>query len=794
MITPILLDYPILSLFLKFMMASTALLGGVWLLEKVKIIDTPDASEMAWKLAIIASFVALLPVSLSSTSFIIPVNAVEVEWATTKNTHAVSPTVNHPEKGITLSSEPGVLEVPDFNTPPQSEPTPAFPTNGNITWPENIGETNLVSPGKILAFSWLVLALVALAALLVSYRRAIGNLGSRIRVPAEHSANQALRSVCERADIRHVPYLSRSSEINSPVCLPRREICLPDWAFEDMADDALKSLIAHELAHMVRYDPAKIIALQTLCRIFFFQPLFALARRRIEDTAELAADEWAAKQLANASAVAEALYTCAKRITEKRQTQWGLAMAGDKSILKHRIERLISAKNGSFLGAGTGKRTMIVTGMAVLVLAVPGVEFASALNPGNPEPAFSGITDIALAPPVHEDDGGQTDSSFHIESDDGGHESGNLSWNDKNRSIKVSWEGRFSFSEDEKSVSSVSPGSFLSITSGKGADRRRIRYENNDGTLEIDYWEGNKKRVLDKSGERWLAETLETLLQVTAIDMENRVHRYLAAGGTDGALDKMAKLRSAYVKREFLTHLTREASFTDGQLKQLFRMISTLESDFEIRLSMGALLEAGLINEGNLQQALDLANGIDSDYEMRLTLVPLIDRFVMSDDALNKVLSLASKLDSDYELRLLLSSAMSRNDFSENNQKKLLKLAESLESDYELRLVLTHYASIGRTQGAMTGLLLTATNSIEGDYEKRLALAAIIEQSEMNKSAWTTAIQLAETIGGDYEKRMILSQIKERLPDDKNLEKAWLKAAETISGDHERKLLLEQRH
>ena len=46
------------------------------------------------------------------------------------------------------------------------------------------------------------------------------------------------------------------------------------------------------------------------------------------------------KQLSSANAVAEALYTCAKKITQKRQIQWGLAMAGDKSILRQRVERL----------------------------------------------------------------------------------------------------------------------------------------------------------------------------------------------------------------------------------------------------------------------------------------------------------------------------------------------------------------------------------------------------------------------------------------------------------------------
>ena len=60
MIEQIIIDLPIIGLFKKFMIASTCLLGGVWLMEKIGIINTPDIAEMAWKLAIAASFIAIL--------------------------------------------------------------------------------------------------------------------------------------------------------------------------------------------------------------------------------------------------------------------------------------------------------------------------------------------------------------------------------------------------------------------------------------------------------------------------------------------------------------------------------------------------------------------------------------------------------------------------------------------------------------------------------------------------------------------------------------------------------------
>ena len=62
-------EVPFVSLFIKFMIASTVLLGAVWLMEKIKLINRPDLAEMAWKAAIAGSFIALVPIAdfMSST-------------------------------------------------------------------------------------------------------------------------------------------------------------------------------------------------------------------------------------------------------------------------------------------------------------------------------------------------------------------------------------------------------------------------------------------------------------------------------------------------------------------------------------------------------------------------------------------------------------------------------------------------------------------------------------------------------------------------------------------------------
>ena len=864
MIDQIILDLPILALFLKFMLASTMLLGGVWLLEKIGVINSPDMSESAWKLAIFASFVALLPVSFTSNNLIIPINETVVgEYVgQPENQQFIPQAAPQPEPVLderpVLRSNSGaelvspevqqrIEEVREQFQQPVAVDAQAKPESPIVPEPAEQSPGFAPGPDTVLIAVWVSLALIALMALVASYSRAIKSLGDRTRVPAEHHANRTLRALCEQVDIRHVPYLSRSSAINSPVCLPRREICLPDWAFEEMDEKALDSLIAHELAHMLRRDPVMMIFTQTLCRVFFFQPLFALARRRLEDNAELAADQWAATHLSTARAVANALYTCAQKITEKRQLQWGLAMAGDKSILKQRVERLLKAEGSSFDTAGRIKRGGIAAILLAAVVSLPSVEFATAMSAGHPHDIpdeeeidrmvrrlerdiarevrplereilravkplegeiarevaaatadavrmAASAAEIAAeasaeaAAEIAEELARHPEIRHHFETD-GGFQSGNMQWGDNNETVKVSWDGRFELTDDERGIKRIRRDGQLNIRTEDSDGRRRIRMENDRGELETTYWVDGRRTELDADGEKWLAETIQKLVRHTAIDMENRIERYLEQGGTKLAFKKFDELETDYVRRIFASVLVDEAKLDNSDTKKLLKALKVIDSDYEMRLVLAVMLDEGLITKDTLDEALALTTGIESDYELRLTLTPMLEEFAFDDRNMKQVLERANSIESDYELRLLLAAAMDAGRLSDTNQKLLVKAASSIDSDYELRLVIGQFADEADMDADLTKDLLAAIGTMDSDYEKRLALSSILDEGRMTEENWLLAIDLASRIDGDYEKRLILSQIKDDMPRDSKIESAFWDAAETISGDYERELL-----
>src|SRR5207248_1998009 len=63
-------------------------------------------------------------------------------------------------------------------------------------------------------------------------------------------------------------------------------IVLPDRAAEDLPDDELRALLAHELAHLVRGDAGWLFVSRMICSCLAFQPLNHLARREWQRAAE----------------------------------------------------------------------------------------------------------------------------------------------------------------------------------------------------------------------------------------------------------------------------------------------------------------------------------------------------------------------------------------------------------------------------------------------------------------------------------------------------------------------------
>jgi beta-lactamase regulating signal transducer with metallopeptidase domain len=135
-------------------------------------------------------------------------------------------------------------------------------------------------------------------------------------------------------------------------------VFLPVSAVTGLSENQLRSVIAHELAHIKRLDPFVNVFQIIVETLLFYHPAVWWLNKRIRAEREHCCDEVAVSICGNAVEYARAL-----TLMEEWRRAPALAMAANASPLRERIVRVLGLKT-----LGTGMRTLGLTG-SILCLA-----------------------------------------------------------------------------------------------------------------------------------------------------------------------------------------------------------------------------------------------------------------------------------------------------------------------------------------------------------------------------------------------------------------------------------------
>ncbi|MEE8583714.1 MAG: M56 family metallopeptidase [Acidobacteriota bacterium] len=164
-------------------------------------------------------------------------------------------------------------------------------------------------------------------------------LRGRKEVPASRMA-AILERLCRQAGLVRRVRLTFSDRISGPMVLGRCEVCVPFRAEQSLQSEQQESLLAHELAHIVRRDSRWLLGSALLERLFFFQPLNWVARRRLQEEAEYLCDDWAVGQTGQGVDLARCLAQVACWIDSRPDPLLAPGMADRPSIFVSRVRRL----------------------------------------------------------------------------------------------------------------------------------------------------------------------------------------------------------------------------------------------------------------------------------------------------------------------------------------------------------------------------------------------------------------------------------------------------------------------
>ncbi|MCP3920778.1 MAG: M56 family metallopeptidase [bacterium] len=364
---------PLTAWLVTFLLHSTLLLGAVWI--AARWIRTPAVRDVLWKSTLVG---ALLTTSLHG----------RIGIATTDIPLLAPPDgVAAGVLGLGLDGVQGVegtREAGRAATRGQDVPAAALDVGAVVTW------------------SWIAVSVILLATLAGAHGRRARLFRTR-RGLARGPLLAVLRTLAREMTPATRVRLSESDAIGSPVALGRSEVCVPSRAGTEMTPGEQQAMLAHELAHIARRDPAWLLFAHVLERVFFFQPLVRVVRKCMQEDAEYVCDELATRHIDEPVDLARSLARVAEWIGPKRSTELVPAMVTRTSGLVARVERIVQAGDGTRARSTRSAMGAMLVATGILACAGPGVRGS---GDGAPAPEESEVEIAAMI-----SDSGETPAS-----------------------------------------------------------------------------------------------------------------------------------------------------------------------------------------------------------------------------------------------------------------------------------------------------------------------------------------------------------------------------------------------
>ena len=626
----------------------------------------------------------------------------------------------------------------------------------------------------VLFGAWLAGALVALFRLFAGLMRLRADLARAVPiVRADVVAD--LAALAAQAGVAP-PRLLQLAQLPGPIAAPGARIVLPAWALDTLDRAQLRAMLAHELGHVARADAQWKLLIAGWQALLWFVPPAAIARRRLDEIAELACDAFAANHTGDERSLAECLATCAEHHVPGEALQLAPAMAARPSALIRRIDRLLEGVHMEASESRAVPRTVAALALLGAVFCLPLV----GLDAGRAEAAAT----APAAPPAADKKGSSTHSSVSVMSDDDGNDTMTISLSDDSHKFKARVEGKIAFNDDETDVTGIGGAGTATFEETAGGVTRRLELADHGGTLERRYFVDRSERPLDAAAREWTAHVVLQLVR-SGIGAEQRVKRLHARGGAKLVLDEIAQLPSDYVRGIYLRTLMDLGKLTAPELDRAVRLAGDLGSDYERRQALTAVFDKQALDAAEQVTFLRQALRFDSDYERAELLVGVVPRLADTAAVRQAWLDAALKVGSDYERRRTLQKMLDHGGLDAAQVAAVIDASNTMTSDYEHRELLVAASRQLHDPDAIAVSYARSTQKIASDYERREALTALLRSGRIGSTGANAVLDSAAQIRSSYDCKELLVALARAMPDDAALRQRYREVAGHLP-DYER--------
>ncbi|GGA80924.1 hypothetical protein GCM10011521_19070 [Arenimonas soli] len=758
----------VLSWLLTLALHATVLLSLAWGLQRLGALRHPGWRELAWRGAL---FGALLSSVLATAAPALP--ALD-EWArrpappTAQAVSAAPAADKRPDPTRALRATlPGETGLPRILA---RQGAAAADAPGTVETSFASSPESWQVPGPLaatLVLAWLLGGLpVAMRLGRQAWALRRWTRGQPGVAPRAGSRLPALANGLGRAlALKCLPRLRLVEGLASPMLLPGRRLLLPAWV-DDLSQQQQRALLAHELAHLQRRDPAWRLAQRLAVLPLYFHPLAWLALRRLEALAEDACDERAAALCGSGRPLAECLAACLVRgaAPQTITPTLAVAMAAEPGPVVRRVRNLLEETPMRRPIPASIRRTALVAGLAA-ALALPGLAITSAGSPAHAAGLFDGLFN------------GTAHTSFN----------GKSRYVHRNSltglRMEMSLRGDVAFTDAEDDIASMAAGSAFELSIKRAGVERSLRVTPGNGGLERDYRVGGEKRPFDAAARAWLAESLPQLLRETGIQAQARGGRILARGGVDALMADIDKIENDHARGLYLGVLFENAKLDEASLARALALAGKMATDYELRRVLQAALDSQALTASGQAQLLQAAAKIGSDYEQAQLLAHMARSQPLQGTVLSAWQAALATIGSDYEQRQVLSALLARNEPAAT--RVALEGARGIGSDYEARTVLQQAIGMVRNDADTRRAWFKVLADIGSDYEQRQALEALLDGGVVDVELADDVLASLRNVGSGHEAAQVLRRLAAVMPADQGLLERYRAAARRLS-DHER--------
>ena len=732
---------------------ATVLLGAVWFAERAGALKHRGWAELAWRAALLGALVTTSvhvvrwwpePEARGAALEVAPTEAI----ATMDRIAPVAPMTSAASGPATNASADAAASARALDTGRFASSTASAPSL------ELRGTAALALLG-----GWM-LALLIGATRFGRQAWALGRLARHSRRHGTPAPEPLHRDAEQTAAAFAVapPSLQLLDGVGSPLLLPGRRLLLPAWV-PSLSVPQRRALLAHELAHLQRRDPAWRVLQRLAALPLCFHPLVWHALARLDALAEDDCDARAADLAGSGRPLAECLAACLAHAARPAPVL-AVAMADRPGPVVRRVRNLL--ENASMSDRPVSpllRRSAIVLGLAA-ALVIPGV-----------------VVSTVAARAV---EGGW---SGHLSID--GRESIRYSSEDGDDRVVLDMEGEITFNDAESDVVRLGPGASLELEVEKDGVEREIRIFGKDGAIQREYRVDGDVVPLDAAGRAWLAQQLPEIIRETGIRAEERGKRFLAHGGPDALMAEIAKIRSDFARGRYLAVLFGHAILDDAQTGRALEIAKQISSHFELRQALQTASGTRGFPKSKLPVLMEAALGIDSDFELAELLTSVAEQHPLDASLLPSWRKALAAIGSDFERRRVLDALVDRGARTPGLIVVALESANGIGSDFERRQVLDSAAPHIRGDAAAQEAWFAALAGIGSDFETRSALQTVIDAGPVDVAFADRVLAAVGGMGSDFEIREVLTTLAERMPDDAALRDRYRASARGL-GDFER--------